>query len=148
MYLVFVVLSAGGMFKVARVIPDELLKDARKVESGYEPPKAPKEVKATDETLKLVASLIQQLPGMIKAPIVHVETPKPPDVKVTSPVYVTSPKVEVPQPPAIQMPEGKAPVVNVEPPVVHLSVSRPKAWKFTVHRNDFGQITTIDAEAK
>ena len=133
-----------------RVISADQLDGAKSVERAYEPPEAPKEVKAPDETLRLVASLIQQLPGMIasgsKAPIIHVETPPAPDVKVTSPVYVTAPEVKVPAA-TVNVPEGRAPVVNVEPPTVHLSVSRPKKWKFTVHRNDFGQITTIDAEA-
>jgi hypothetical protein len=134
-----------------RVIPDDRLAGAKDAERAYEPPSVPPKPEAKpDDSVRLVTELLNRLPGMIassaKAPIVHVEA-KPPDVRVTNPVYVTPPEIRIPQAPAVNIPEGRAPVVNIEPPVVNLTVSRPKKWKFTVHRNELGQITIIDAEA-
>lgn len=132
-----------------RVISDDQLNGAEVIKRAYEPPppkaKAPEK---SDESLKLVVQLIERLPGMIasasRAPVVNVE---PPDVRVSSPsVYVTAPEIKVPDV-RVNVPEGKAPVVNVEPPDVHLTINRPKEWEFTVKRNEYGQITTINAKA-
>jgi hypothetical protein len=137
---------------MARVVSAELLDGARRVDRAYEPPEAPsKEGAKSDKSLALVVALIQRLPDMIasatKAPVVNIEAQKPPDIKVTSPVYVTPPEIKIPQAPAVQIPDGKAPVVNVEPPDVHLTISRPNKWKFDISRDEYGRMTTIIAEA-
>ena len=135
-----------------RVIDADQLDGATRVERGYEPPSPPpKPVSKGDETLKLLATLIERLPQMIaagtKAPVVMMEAAKAPDVKITSPVYVSPSEVNVPQAPAVNIPEGKAPIVNVEPPNVHLTIKRPDEWEFTIKRNEYGQMETIRAKA-
>lgn len=76
------------------------------------------------------------------APVVNI--PKP-EVKINSPVYVTAPEVKVP-PTTVNVPDGKAPIVNIEPAKVTLQTNRPKKWKFTFNRDEFGRITTAEAE--
>ena len=118
-----------------RVFTDDQLNGAQNVVRSYEPPSKPKAPQKKDEALALVTQLIERLPGMIavasRAPVVNVQASPPPDVRVSSPsVYVTAPEVRIP-PTTVNVPEGKAPVVNVEPPDVHLTINRPKKWHFT-----------------
>jgi hypothetical protein len=109
---------------------------------------------------KAILSFLEKLPQMISAavkppvvnvaapnvaPIVHVETPKA-EVKVSHPpIYVNVPEIKVPQAPAINMPEGRAPVVNVEP-TINLTVRRPNKWLFTFYRDEYGRMTTAECE--
>lgn len=151
---------------MARALTSDRANGATKIESGYHPPVPKPQLTDTrsaptdDKVLKQILSVLERLPIMIgaavkppvvnvPAPIVNVEAPKAPEVKINQPpVYVSAPEVKMPPMPRIEAPEQKAPIVNVEPAVVHLSTRRPDKWKFTINRNEFGQITTVDAEAK
>lgn len=150
---------------MARALTSDRANGATKIESGYQPPVSKaqltdtRSVTADDKLLKQILSVLERLPIMIgaavkppvvnvPAPVVNIEAAKAPDVKINQPpVYVNAPEVKMPPMPRIEAPEQKAPVVNVEPAVVHLSTQRPKEWVFTIHRNDFGQITRITAKA-
>ena len=122
------------------------------VERGYEPPPPPRRGGELGEgfTQALAQAILTGLRNM-PPPVINVEAPvmnvPKPEVKINSPVYVTAPDVRVPAT-TVNVPEGKAPVVNIEPPAVTLQTNRPSKWKFTVHRDELSRITTIDAEAK
>lgn len=122
------------------------------VEGGYEPPPPPRRGGELGEGFvhQLSQAILMGLQNM-PPPVINVEAPvmnvPKPEVKINSPVYVTAPEVRVP-PTTVNVPEGKAPVVNIEPAAVTLQTNRPNKWKFTIHRNELGQMITIDAEAK
>jgi hypothetical protein len=78
----------------------------------------------------------------VEAPVVNI--PKP-EIKINSPVYVTVPEVKIP-PTTVNVPDGKAPVVNIEPAAVTLKTERPNKWLFDIKRDEFGRMTTIIAE--
>jgi hypothetical protein len=131
-------------------------KDAKPKELVYTPPSAtPKPVpenngvsgKAIAEAI--VSGFRSAIAGM-PAPVVHVEAPvvnvPKPEVRINSPVYVSPPDVKVPAT-TVHVPEGKAPVVNIEPAAVTLQTNRPNEWEFEVRRNEYGQIVTIRAKA-
>jgi hypothetical protein len=93
----------------------------------------------------MIAAVVKQVMSSIPAPVVNVEAPKTPEVRVSSPVYVDPPQIRIPAT-VVNVPDGKAPVVNVEPPEVHLTLRRPTKWKFTHNRDEYGRITTTIAE--
>jgi len=47
----------------------------------------------------------------------------------------------------VNVPEGKSPIVNIEPAAVTLQTNRPKEWEFEIFRNEYGQMTKIKARA-
>jgi hypothetical protein len=108
------------------------------------------------EESQLIKAILQQLPQMIasaiKNPVVHVGSP---NVTVDVPkheqkqpyVSVNVPEIKIPQAPAVNIPPGKAPIVHVEAPVVNLTIRRPNKWHFTIHRDEMGYMTDVDAEA-
>lgn len=131
---------------MARVITDGV-----PVENAYEPPERPQ----TKQSPVIGEAFVQALSNAIIAgfrnmppPVVHVEPSiVRPEVKINSPVYVTAPEVKVP-PMTVNVPEGKVPVVNIEPATVTLQTNRPSKWHFTFHRDEFGRMTSADVEAK
>jgi hypothetical protein len=132
-----------------RVISDEDFNGAAPIKRNYDAPEAaakpaPKEAMGEGFVYALSKAIIEGFREM-PTPIVHVEAPKAPEVKVNSPVYVSPARIDIPQAPEVVIPEGKQPIVNVEPATVNLSVSRPKAWHFKIKRNDYGQMTDIYA---
>ena len=144
---------------MARALPKDQANGATKVERGYSPPAVRSQPSATDKLLREISTTLETLPVMIAAaikppvvnvpaPVVNVEAAKPADVKINqAPVYVSTPEIKMPPHPTIQMPEQRAPVVNVEPPDVHLTINRPKEWIFDIKRNEYGQMMTIHAKA-
>lgn len=129
-----------------------VITDGKPIPSGYAPPEAPKP-KAVPQQGGMDAAFATALSNAIingfrtaiaslPAPVVNV--PKP-EVKINSPVYVTAPEVKVP-PTTVNVPDGKAPIVNIEPANVTLQTNRPNKWKFTFNRDEFGRITTAEAE--
>ena len=125
--------------------------DGTPIKPAYEPPpRAPQQREAPLNTAfvqalsNAIAVSFREAIASLPAPVVNV--PKP-EVKINSPVYVTTPEIKVPAT-TVNVPDGKAPVVNVEPPAVTLQTNRPTKWTFTVHRDSYDRITTIDAEAK
>ena len=127
---------------MARVITD-----GTPIENPYTPPEAPQQPsrEAMGEAFALaIISGFKDAIAQMPAPVVNV--PKP-EVKINSPVYVTAPEIKVP-PTTVNIPDGKAPVVNIEPAAVTLKTERPDRWKFTFERNEFGQVTVAWAEAK
>ena len=132
-------------------------KDAKPKESVYTPPQAAPKIAPENNGVSgkalaeaIVSGFRLAIAGM-PAPVVHVEAPvvnvPKPEVRVNSPVYVSPTEVKVP-PTTVHVPEQKSPVVNIEPAAVTLQTNRPSKWKFIFHRNEYGQIETVDAEAK
>ena len=129
-----------------------VLANGKPVEGAYEPPPPPSRggelgegfVQALSQAILIG---FQSMP----APVINVEAPvmnvPKPEVKINSPVYVNPPDVKVPAT-TVNVPEGKAPVVNIEPAAVTLQTNRPSKWHFTINRNEYGQMTSIEAEAK
>lgn len=129
-----------------------VLANGKPVEGAYEPPPPPSRRGELGEgfTQALAQAIMAGLQSM-PPPVINVEAPvmnvPKPEVKINSPVYVNPPDVKVPAT-TVNVPEGKAPVVNIEPAAVTLQTNRPNKWKFTIHRDELGRMTTIDAEAK
>ena len=126
-----------------------VLTDGVPIKSAYEPP--PKaQVPQQREALSgaFVQSLSNAIMAGVKEAIASLPAPViKPEVKINSPVYVTTPDVKIPAT-TVNVPEGKAPVVNVEPPTVTLQTNRPNEWEFKViERNEFGQIVVVRAKA-
>jgi hypothetical protein len=131
-------------------ISDESLDGAPSIGRAYMPPDEPSAEPKNDEAaLRYVTDLIERLPGMIaaatRAPVVHVEAPKAPEVKINAPVYVQPPDVKVP-PTVVNVPEGKTPIVNIEPAAVTLKIHRPNKWKFDFKRDEYGRMISATCE--
>ena len=129
-----------------RVITDGTL-----VESAYEPPPVPQRETSSSGNEAFAQALSQAILASFRnavasmpPPVINV--PKP-EVKINAPVYVQPPDIKIPAT-TVNVPEGKAPVVNIEPANVTLKTERPNKWKFTFERNELGQITVAYAEAK
>lgn len=133
--------------------------DGTPIKSAYEPPPVPQrrpdqsslsEAFARTLSEAIIAgfrSAIASLPPPVvnvEAPVVNI--PKP-EVKINSPVYVQPPEIRIPAA-TVNVPEGKAPIVNIEPPAVTLQTSRPTKWHFTFHRDEYGRMTSADVEAR
>jgi hypothetical protein len=125
-----------------------VLHDGVPVKRNYEPPPLPMPPASPEaippEFAMTIVQGFREAIARLPAPVVNV--PKP-EVKINAPVYVTTPEVKVPST-TVNVPEGKAPVVNIEPAAVTLQTNRPSKWTFKFNRNELGQITTVDAEAK
>lgn len=130
-----------------------VITDGKPIPAGYTPPEAPKPKPQQPQQGMAGEAFAQALAGAIvngfrtaiasmPAPVVNI--PKP-EVKINSPVYVTAPEVKVP-PTTVNVPDGKAPIVNIEPASVTLQTNRPSKWKFTHNRDEYGRITTTIAE--
>ena len=129
-----------------------VITDGTPVERNYEPPEAPQPLQrdtSHDEAFAralsqaIIAGFRNAIESM-PAPVVNV--PKP-EVKINSPVYVQPPEIRIPAT-TVNVPDGKAPVVNIEPASVTLQTNRPNEWEFKiVERNEFGQVVTIRAKA-
>jgi hypothetical protein len=128
-------------------------KDTKPRELVYTPPSSTPKPAPSNNGVDVQALSDAIIAGFrsIPAPVVNVEAPvvnvPKPEVKINSPVYVTAPDVKVPAT-TVNVPEQKSPVVNIEPAAVTLQTNRPSKWKFIFHRNEYGQIETVDAEAK
>jgi hypothetical protein len=128
-------------------------KDAKPRELVYTPPSATPKTSpppVNDEaSLNKLIEAFRTVIASIPAPVVHVEAPvvsvPKPEVKINAPVYVQPPEVRVPAT-TVNVPEGKTPVVNIEPAAVTLKTERPQKWKFTFQRNEYGQLETAYAE--
>lgn len=88
-----------------------------------------------------MSKAISQMPAP-PAPVINI--PKP-EIKINSPVYVTAPDVKVPAT-TVNVPDQKAPIVNIEPASVTLQTNRPTKWLFDISRDEFGRMTTITCE--
>ena len=126
-----------------------VIKDGKVVEAGYKPPAVPQReappTPAAPNSEALISAIITGFrSAMLQIPPPVVHAPQP-EVKVNSPVYVQPPEIRIPAT-TVNVPEGKAPVVNIEPAAVTLQTIRPKKWIFTFHRDEFGRVTTVDAE--
>jgi hypothetical protein len=88
----------------------------------------------------MIAAVVKQVVANIPAPVVNVEAPKTPEVKAAF-RSTDPPQVKVPAT-VVNVLDGKAPVVNVEPPEVHLTIRWPSKWLFTFSRDEYGRITT------
>ena len=125
-------------------------------ENAYTPPPLPpKDSNGVQPNLtalaKAMSEAITKAMAAMPAPVVHVDAPvvnvPKPEVKITSPVYVTVPEIKVPAT-TVNVPDGKAPVVNIEPAAVTLQTNRPKKWKFSVSKRDeYQRIVEWTAEA-
>jgi hypothetical protein len=129
-----------------------VITDGKVIPSGYTPPEAPKP-KTAPQQGQLGEAFAQALAGAIvngfrtaiaslPAPVVNVPRP---EVRINAPVYVQPPEIKIPAS-TVNVPDGKAPIVNIEPASVTLQTNRPSKWKFTHNRDEFGRITTTIAE--
>ena len=129
-----------------------VIKDGTPEEQAYQPPPQTLEPKRTEapapgeDFARVLSNAIvtgfKDAVGQWTGPVINV--PKP-EVKINSPVYVTAPDVKIPAT-TVNVPEGKAPVVNIEPATVTLQTNRPNKWKFTFERDEFGRMTTAWCE--
>jgi hypothetical protein len=127
-------------------------KDATPKELVYTPPSVTPKTSPpvnNEASLSKFIEAVKAAIASIPAPVVHVEAPvvsvPKPEVKINAPVYVQPPEVRVPAT-TVNVPEGKTPVVNIEPAAVTLKTERPQKWKFTFERNEYGQLETAYAE--
>jgi len=124
-----------------------VITDGKPVESAYQPPPEapkplPREAPLGDSFVQALSNAI--LAGFRNLPAPVVNVPKP-EIKINAPVYVQPPEIKIPAS-TVNVPEGKTPVVNIEPASVTLQTNRPNKWKFTHNRDEYGRITTTIAE--
>jgi hypothetical protein len=136
----------------------KILHDGIPVKQAYEPPPSQVSKQAPAFGSDFIRALSEAISAGFRtamaempAPVVNVEAPvvnvPKPEVKINSPVYVQTPEVRVPAT-TVNVPDGKTPVVNIEPATVTLQTNRPNKWHFDIHRDELGRMTTIDVEAR
>jgi hypothetical protein len=127
-----------------------VITDGKPIKSAYQPPPEAPRVQqsaplgeAFAQTLSsAIISGLRAAIAQMPAPVINV--PKP-EVKVNAPVYVQPPEIRIPAS-TVNVPEGKTPIVNIEPATVTLQTNRPSKWKFTFNRDEYGRITTAECE--
>ena len=134
-----------------------VITDGRVIENRYSPPERsqPKSVAPAVSSFNpeqlmaglsaaIVAGLGKALAQMPVPPAPVINIPKP-EIKINSPVYVQPPDIKIPAT-TVNVPDQKAPIVNIEPANVTLQTNRPTKWKFTFHRDEFGRMDTAECE--
>jgi hypothetical protein len=132
-----------------------VLANGKPIEGAYEPPPPPSrhggELAVGEGFVTALSQAILTGFRNMPPPVINVEAPvmnvPKPEVKINSPVYVQPPEIKIPAS-TVNLPDQKAPIVNIEPAAVTLQTNRPNEWEFTViKRNEYGQVVTIRAKA-